>query len=267
MSDEQAGAVIRGEVTPQVAAQLGARSRRRAPPAAHRAAAAAAPGRARGPAPRAGPGRRQGARPDGLLSPRPTAPSHRRPAARLAARHAARPQPEGDVLEGRQVREQQVVLKHDADAAMLGGHVRTVAGSSRTSSSSTTAPALERFSPARARSTVVLPAAFGPSRPTTSPLVHRESGVDRQAARAQRDRGLQAHVSPRGCPRRRAWDGEVERGGSMATEPVAAQRHDTASDTASITRLRAIAAPSRSAARHRRRAAWSACCPAGCRRT
>ena len=77
---------------------------------------------------------------------------------------------EGHVLQHGEVGEQQVVLEHDADRPLLGGHEhpggRVVDD-----------PAVDRdtargrcgWSPARARSTVVLPAPFGPSRATTSP--------------------------------------------------------------------------------------------------
>jgi hypothetical protein len=44
----------------------------------------------------------------------------------LGAAHAARLQPEGHVLAHRQVREQRVVLEHDAEAAPLRGHARDV---------------------------------------------------------------------------------------------------------------------------------------------
>src|SRR5262249_41075169 len=44
----------------------------------------------------------------------------RGPTRRLASRHAARPQPERDVLEHAEVREEQVVLEHEADRPLLG---------------------------------------------------------------------------------------------------------------------------------------------------
>jgi hypothetical protein len=43
----------------------------------------------------------------------------------LGLGQAAGPQPKGDVLQRRQVREEQVVLEHEPDRALLGRHVVT----------------------------------------------------------------------------------------------------------------------------------------------
>ncbi len=137
-----------------------------------RGAARPASSRAPWPVPLAGPGRRTAAQVAG--SPARAAP--RGPATRSAISRAAgfvqalRAQAEGHVVASGHRREQQVVLEHDADRALLGrqpdagcvvlprsarqrAHDRAEAGSS----------------PAMTRSAVDLPAPFGPSSASTVP--------------------------------------------------------------------------------------------------
>ena len=68
-----------------------------------------------------------------------------------------------------EVREQRALLRHVADAALLGGHVRPWLSSS-TRSPIRTVPASGRTKPATIRSSVLLPQPDGPSTPVIEPL-------------------------------------------------------------------------------------------------
>ena len=92
----------------------------------------------------------------------------------LGLRDVAHLQPERDVLDHRQVREQRVRLEHHrhvAPARAERGHVPT--------GDHVPAPRWSRCSPATTRSSVDLPAPDGPSTTSSSPLTHLE--VDARA--------------------------------------------------------------------------------------
>jgi hypothetical protein len=123
VGDEQPGAVEGGQVAAQVAADLGAGGRvqggqrlvqQQQPRVADHGPGQRDPlGLAAGQGP--GPGAGAGGQAD------PVQPA-RCPPARLRLGDPAGAQPEGDVLQGRQVREEQVVLEHEADRPLLGRH-------------------------------------------------------------------------------------------------------------------------------------------------
>ena len=123
------------------------------------------------------------------------------------------------------MREQQVVLEDVPDRTRPRGRRRcSVAGASRTTPSRTIEPASIGSRPARARSSVVLPAPLGPRIATmsSSPAENAHSSSNAPTRAVERD--VEAHT----CPSQRSR--------SSASTTI---------DTASSTRLRAIA-PSRS---------------------
>ena len=176
------------------------------------------------------------------------APSHssaRR--APTSARPPAAAQTERDVLEHGQVREQQVVLEHDADAAPLGRHERLVAGSSSTTPSSATDPRSSGTSPASARSNVVLPAPFGPRIATVSPSAASSATLEVERRRAARPTSASSVTQP--------------------SEPAVAQRRRARRPRPRAARGSARSrAAGRTRAAGRPRAASSACGPGCCRR-
>ena len=243
VGDEHGRAGEVGEVAAQVAAHRRCGCRRRARRAARRAAAAAGRWRGPGPARPAAPGRRRG---PGAWRRRarstPTRSSQlggRGPGARAWAR--PRPRAERDVVEHGEVGEQQVVLEHDADRRAPRGHEESGGGSSRTCAVERDAPGVDRRQSGEARSTVVLPAPFGPSRASDRP----------RGARERRRRG-------RRSPSSEAESARVEGHAARAAIGRAATTITT-SDTASSTRLRAMATSGRLELRGRRRAAGSGC--------
>ena len=92
----------------------------------------------------------------------------------LPARTSARPRAERDVVERAEVREEQVILKHVADVALMARYVLTRRRTGACPSSSI-CPDVIDTSPARARRVVLLPAPLGPISPITSPGVASRS--------------------------------------------------------------------------------------------
>ena len=137
-------------------------------------------------------GRRVRASPSRRVAPRP------RPRAPAA-------EPERDVLEHGEVREQQVVLEHDADRAPLGRHERRGRRRRATTPSSSMRPRSIGTSPASARSNVVLPAPFGPRIATVSPSAglraRRRDRATRAGARRARARLIRHRASGRAATR------------------------------------------------------------------
>ena len=101
--------------------------------------------------------------------------ARRAPAAPAAVAHAV-----ADVRGDREVREQRVVLEHDADAPLLG-RARSARARPTSSPASSTVPASGRSKPAMRRSVVVLPQPLGPSSASNSPA--------RTSRSRSRDRG------------------------------------------------------------------------------
>ena len=220
----------------------------RARRAARRAAATAArsPSRAR-------------ARPVAPDRPRARVASRRASAARstrssvaVAARRAAAAtrapaaEPERDVLEHGEVREEQVVLEHDADRAPLGRHEHVVRRRRGPRRRARCGRGRCGTRPASARRNVVLPAPFGPRIATVSPSAGLQLDVEIERAETERD---------------------AARRGSSDTEPAVAQerehrdahreQHDAQADRDLGVRTPAGGRP---------RAVSSACGPGCCRR-
>ena len=238
-----------GQPPAQVGADLEPGARRRAPRAARRAAAAAGRSPARGPARPAAPGRPT-ARPGAWPRARParTGPAPRRRAPCRAGRRPGRAQPEGDVLQRRQVREQQVVLEDHADLPALGRASRRRRASDVLETSRPIRPAVQRQRPASARSTVDLPAPLGraarpPRRPRPSASVevgtvaaHDDAAVEhrRRSCRPARGRAAptpSARPSQRGAARTttdtasRTSVSAIAAGGSRSQREVDRERH------------------------------------------
>ncbi len=130
----------------------------------------------------------------------------------FGARGTPHPQPEGDIARDVALREELVVLEHQADPAPVRGHSRLVPPSSNTR------PASACWSPATTRSRVDLPLPLGPSthtiscaatsRSTASSAGARRrgrSGRSRRPAAAAPPRSvLCGHRNPR-CGRRFTW--------------------------------------------------------------
>ena len=129
-------------------------------------------------------------------------------------------QPERDVLEHAEVREQQVVLEHDADRAPLGRdeHVGRRRRGRRRRARCARDRAATR--PASARSNVVLPAPFGPSTATVSPSADLQLGVEVERAEAEPDlrasRLIRHRASDRGGTRARRRTPRAARGSSRS---------------------------------------------------
>jgi hypothetical protein len=70
-----------------------------------------------------------------------------RPGARVGPVVAARPQSEGDVVEGAEAGEEQVVLEHEPDRPLRGGHERVGGGIVEHDAVELDAPAVERAQP------------------------------------------------------------------------------------------------------------------------
>ena len=253
VGDEQAGAGERGEVAAQLGADLAGGSRRRGRRAARRAAAArGSVARARARATRCawppdsarGLGVRRGRR---ARAVEPAAAP--RPGPRPSGAPGA--QAEGDVVERRELGEQEVVLEHHADRAVAGRdegaggwvveHDAVELDRARRRAARARRGPAARWS-CRRRS--------GPSRATTSPSPTSSSTSRSRSPSADADGGVAA--------RRRSPARPPASGRAAAPAPPATRR-----------RARGRGRwPRRGRTRGRgtRRAAWSGCGPGGCRR-
>ena len=116
----------------------------------------------------------------------------------LARRRLRRPgtaRTEGHVVPGGQVREQQVVLEHHADPALLRRY--DTSGPQICVPASVIVPSDSGARPASARSAVDLPAPLGPSSATTSPAATANSMSSRNAPRSTTSRAESVTVP---CP-------------------------------------------------------------------
>ena len=165
-------------------------------------------------------------------SPRPTRSSHSAgPGPGLGLRHAPAAQPEGDVLEGGEVREEEVVLEHDAHRPGLG---RDVLAGGRVVED----PPVEHH-----------PALVGRQQPGQDPQQRGLAGaVGPEQRRRPARAGPRARRRVRGC---RAGPGPGRSGPARQRSGQDTPSHRsrrptrTASDTSSSTRLRTIAVSGR----------------------
>src|SRR5690606_9959218 len=107
------------------------------------------------------------------------------PGPSLASRHAPSPRGEGHVVEGAQVREQEVVLRDEAEAPVLGRH-EDVGWRVEVGAVEGDPPGVEGEVPATAASSVLLPAPFGPTTAVTVPLATARSTTRSRAPRRTR---------------------------------------------------------------------------------
>ena len=135
--------------------------------------------------------------------------------------HPLRSRTERHVLEQAEVGEEQVVLEHHPDWASLGGNAAAGPRVVDLLPSISTYPWSNGRRPARARSTVLLPAPLGPRRATTSPASARSRHLEIEGAQPHPQIRVQDHDDP-----------PIQRSRSHTM---------TTSDTTTRTRLRAMA--------------------------
>ena len=145
------------------------------------------------------------------------------PAAGLGPAQAAGAQPEGDVLQRRQVREEQVVLEHEADRPLLGRHPGAGLGVLQHHPVEHDPPAVQGQQPGQGPQQGGLAGPVGAEQHHQLAGPHGQLDLQLEPAEPEPDRGVQAHAD--GNQRsRRATSTAREMNSRMRLRAMAASR-------------------------------------------